>query len=152
MRTQVLKPSMSSPLRSALDTIASDGPITAVMSSTAEAGASHLPELFRSVMPSHPPAIVAKAEAVVESAIKKEQELQKYVPSPEQLKEDLHHAVGRYTPAAATRLTARFGKWWHTERIYRVAEASLPNRKMDGLAIDGASCLQCLQSQSDLVS
>ena len=64
IRKQVLKPSHSSPLRSALDTVASDGAITNALTTAAEVGASQIPELFRSVMPSHPPSALAKAESV----------------------------------------------------------------------------------------
>lgn len=88
-------------------------------------------------MPSHPPSVIAKAEAAVETAKKSEQEIQKLVSSPEKLKGNLRVVVLRYIPSFVTKLAARVGKWWHAERIHRVAEASLPNRKMDGLAIDG---------------
>lgn len=137
VRTQVLKPARSPPLRSALDTIAADGSITSVLSSTAEAGAFAIPELFRSVMPSQAPSVVAKAEAVIEAAKQSEKEVEKLVPSPAQLESQLHITLFRYSPAIVKSLTARVSKWWHAERVYRVVEGSLPNRKLDGLAIDG---------------
>jgi nucleoporin NDC1 len=137
VQMSALKPSRSSPLRSALDTIASDGSITAAVTSTAEAGASQIPELFRSVMPSHAAAVTETAEAAVETVKKGEREIKNLAALPTKWKAQFYEEVVRRTPKFAQDLLDRFDAWWNRERVYRVVEAVLPNRKMDGLAVDG---------------
>lgn len=137
MRTQVLKPAHPSPLRSALDTFAADGPISAVISSTAEAGASQIPELFRSVMPAHSP-VAAKVETAVETVKKGEEEIKNIVSvRASEWQARLYGELTRYLPHAVVEIGSRVANWWTRERVNKVVEASLPNRKMDALAIDG---------------
>lgn len=137
LHTQVLKPAQSSPLRSALETIASDGPITAALTSTAEASVSQIPELFRSVMPSQSAAVAERAGAAVETVKKGEQEIKQLASLPGQWTSQFRGEIARRSPAAAGHVVARLQEWWHRERVFRVVEAALPNRKMDGLAVDG---------------
>lgn len=137
IHTSVLKPGRSSPLYSAFDTIASDGSITAAVTSTAEAGVSQIPELFRSVMPSQTAAVKETAEAAVETVKKGEQEIMNLVALPNKWKTTVREEFVRKSPKAVLDLAGRLEKWWHKERIYKVVEASLPYRKMDGLAADG---------------
>ena len=137
IRKQVLKPSHSSPLRSALDTVASDGAITNALTTAAEVGASQIPELFRSVMPSHPPSALAKAESVVAAAQVKEKDIQKLVvEAPRKWKAQVCEQVAHYLPPFVHSAMKDANVWWRAERLHRVAEVSLPNRKLDGLAID----------------
>ncbi|KAI0339225.1 hypothetical protein BDW22DRAFT_1400438 [Trametopsis cervina] len=150
VRTQVLKPSHSSPLRSALDTVASDGALTTALSSAAEVGASQIPDLFRSVMPAHPPSVIAKAETAVAAIQQGEQQLQTLVATvPSKWKERVQEAAARYTPAVVRAAAADAVEWWRTERIHRVAEVSLPNRKLDGLAVDALCSLVCASLTED---
>lgn len=135
----VLKPSTSSPLYSALDTIASDGPITAAVSSTAAAGASQIPELFRSVLPAQSAAVAETAEAAVGSVRKGEQEILQLAALPGVWRARVLREVARRVPAGVREAGERVSVWWRRERVWRVVEAAVPNRKMDGLAADGAS-------------
>ena len=136
LRTSVFKPAPASPLRAALDTFASDGPLAAAVSETAEAGASHInmhvhvPELFRSVLGS--PATPAPAA-------NKEKEKAKENASPAVAVGKWGGEVGKYVPHSVGALLGRVGKWWTRERVHRVAEASLPNRHVDALAVEGTS-------------
>lgn len=141
LHTQVLKPAQSSSLRSALETIASDGPITAALTSTAEASVSQIPELFRSVMPSQSAAVAERAGAAVETVKKGEQEIKQLASLPGQWTSQFRGEVVRRSPAAAGHVVAQLQEWWHRERVFRVVEGALPNRKMDGLAVDGESYL-----------
>ena len=129
LRTPVFKPAQSSPLRAALDTLASDGPLATAVSETAEAGASHIPELFRSVMPSTP-----SASAAVETAKKAEENVAAIV---SQTKSKWRAALGAYVPGSVRDVVGHARAWWTRERVHRVAETSLPNRHMDALAAEG---------------
>lgn len=129
---QVLKPARPSPLRSALETFASDGPIATAVSSTAELGVSQLPELFRSVM--SPPRSAATASQV--TAPKQTTSLPA---STGDWQTTVCKIVRERTPAWATDACARLNVWWTRERVNKLVEASLPNRKLDALAIDGES-------------
>lgn len=128
----MFKPARTSPLRAALDTFASDGPLAAAVSETAEAGASHIPELFRSVMPSSP------ASAAVESAKKAEENVVAIVSETKgKWREGARNAVSRYVPGSVLEVAGHAREWWTRERVHRVAEASLPNRHLDALTIEG---------------
>lgn len=131
IRTKVYKPAQTSPLHAALDTFASDGPLAAAVSETAEVGASHIPELFRSVMPTSPQ---AKAEAAVESVKKAEENVAALV---SQTKSKWLGALGAFLPRGVVQAAGQVKGWWTRERVHRVAETSLPNRYMDALAAEG---------------
>lgn len=139
IHASVLKPGHSSPLYSAFDTIASDGSITAAVTSTAEAGASQIPELFRSVMPSQTAAVKETAEAAVETVKRGEQEIMNLASLPSKWRSTVREGVVTKSPKTVLNMAGRFDRWWQRERIYKVVEASLPHRKMDGLAADGQS-------------
>ncbi|KAI0083890.1 nucleoporin protein Ndc1-Nup [Irpex rosettiformis] len=150
IRKQVLKPSKSSPLRSALDTVASDGAITTALTSAAEVGASQIPELFRSVMSSHPPSVIAKAETAVAAVQAKEKDIQKRVAeAPGKWKAQVSEQLARYFPPFIRSAAKDADEWWRAERLHRVAEVSLPNRKLDGLAIDMLSSFVCASLTED---
>lgn len=130
------KPAQTSPLHAAFDTFASDGPLAAAVTETAEAGASHIPELFRSVMPSSPQ---AKVDAALESVKKAEENVAAAVnQAGSKWSQGVGGALAACLPKGAARSVSRIQGWWTRERIHRVAETSLPNRYMDALAAEGA--------------
>jgi nucleoporin NDC1 len=91
-------------------------------------------------MASHPPSVVVKAEIAAAALHEKEQQIQKLVlDAPSKWKERVYTQAIHYSPGFVRRATARAGEWWRRERIHRVVDISLPNRKMDGLAIDSES-------------
>ncbi|KAI1792249.1 nucleoporin protein Ndc1-Nup [Ganoderma leucocontextum] len=139
LRTSVFKPPQSSPLRVALDTLASDGPLAAAVSETAEAGASHIPELFRSVMPA---TATSPAPASMNVARKAEENVEN---TKGRWREALKEHVPRLVAAAGGHAQA----WWTRERVHRVAEASLPNRYVDALAVEVLCRLTCASLTED---
>lgn len=134
VRAPIIKPKAQSPIKSALETLASDGAITNALTSTAEAGATHLPELFRSVMPE-------RSVDVAGEAAKKGEEIKQAVASvaaPSKWKEHVCAAATRRLPAWAFEATTTVQRWWTGERLSKVVQGALPNRKMDRLAIECA--------------
>lgn len=133
----MFKPAKGSPLRNAFDTIASDGSITAAISSTTEAGASQIPDLFRSVMPSQTAAVQETAAAAVETVKRGEQEIMNLAALPSRWRTRVWDEILLRAPGFALDAARSLERWWHRERVYKVVEASLPYRKMDGIAADG---------------
>ncbi|RPD56539.1 hypothetical protein L226DRAFT_455586 [Lentinus tigrinus ALCF2SS1-7] len=145
IRTPVFKPAQSSPLRAALDTFASDGPIATVVSETAEAGASHIPELFRSVMPSTP-----GPSAAVETVKKAEENVAAIVSQTKgKWREGASKAVSAYVPRSVAEVAGQAKSWWTRERVHRLAETSLPNRHMDAMAAEVLCRLVCASLTED---
>ncbi|EKM52969.1 uncharacterized protein PHACADRAFT_124416 [Phanerochaete carnosa HHB-10118-sp] len=149
IKEPVLKQKSASPLHSALETIASDGSVTAALASTAEAGASQIPELFRSVLPSQTKAVAETAGAAVETVKKGEQEIMQLAALPGKWKGRLQQELVAQSPSAVRRAAARLERWWHRERVHKVVEAALPNRKLDGLAADALCSLVCASLTED---
>ncbi|KAI0635379.1 nucleoporin protein Ndc1-Nup [Trametes polyzona] len=147
IRTKVYKPAQTSPLHAALDTFASDGPLAAAVSETAEVGASHIPELFRSVMPTSPQ---AKAEAAVETVKKAEENVAALVSETRsKWREGVSGALGAVLPKSVAQTAGHVRSWWTRERVHRVAETSLPNRYMDALAAEALCRLVCASLMED---
>ena len=145
----VLKPQHASPIHSALATLASDGSVTAALTSTAEAGASQIPELFRSVLPSQTAAVAETAGAAVETVKKGEQGIMQLATLPGRWKDRLQQELVARSPQVIHSVAARLQRWWHRERVHKVVEAALPNRKMDGLAVDALCSLVCASLAED---
>ncbi|KAI0655040.1 nucleoporin protein Ndc1-Nup [Cubamyces menziesii] len=144
IRTKVYKPAQTSPLHAALDTFSSDGPLAAAVSETADAGASHIPELFRSVMPTSPQ---AKA---VETVKKAEENVAALVTQTKgKWKEGVSGALCGYLPKGVVQTASQVKSWWTRERVHRVAETSLPNRYMDALAAEALCRLTCASLTED---
>ncbi|KAI0746295.1 nucleoporin protein Ndc1-Nup [Daedaleopsis nitida] len=147
IRTPIFKPAQASPLRAALDTFASDGPLATAVSETAEAGASHIPELFRSVMPSTPG---SSASAAVETAKKAEESVAAIVSQTKgKWREGAGKALGRYLPRNVLHVVGHARTWWTRERVHRVVETSLPNRHVDALAAEVLCRLACASLTED---
>ncbi|EIW56161.1 uncharacterized protein TRAVEDRAFT_172114 [Trametes versicolor FP-101664 SS1] len=143
IRTKVYKPPKTSPLHAAFDTFASDGPLAAAVSETAEAGASHIPELFRSVMPNTPQ---ATAEAAVQSVKKAEENVAALV---NETKSKWRASISACVPGVVKQSAGQVKGWWTRERVHRVAETSLPNRHMDALAAEALCRLTCASLTED---
>ncbi|TFK83427.1 hypothetical protein K466DRAFT_665850 [Polyporus arcularius HHB13444] len=145
IRASVFKPAQTSPLRAALDTFASDGPIAAAVSETAEVGASHIPELFRSVMHSAP-----GPSAAVETVKKAEENVVAIVSQTKsKWREGASKAVSAYVPGSVAETAGQVQSWWTRERVHRLAETSLPNRHMDALAAEVLCRLICASLTED---
>lgn len=140
VKGNILKASTStkqSPLKSALETLASDGVVTAAADELGSA--THLPDLFRSVMA--PPATSQKA-AQDKPETKPAQNVQPSKPVPAthkwaaQVSEEADKILKKYAPRWSHEACTRLQDWWTRERLSRVVESSLPNRKMDVCAIE----------------
>ncbi|EED82559.1 predicted protein [Postia placenta Mad-698-R] len=137
LRTSVLKPTPTSPLRAALDTLASDGAI----SSAADSGVSQIPELFRSMVHASP-----SAEKAIESVKRSEERVVgMFEETRTKLQQRMEAAVhGRVPAAALEKMTPAFGvvervrQWWTRDRVNKLVEMSLPNRHLDALAISNS--------------
>ncbi|KAL6298512.1 nucleoporin protein Ndc1-Nup [Sparassis latifolia] len=145
IRAPILKSSPASPLRAALDTLASDGPFSTVAAST-EAGASQIPELFRSVFPAQP------ARDSASRVVKKGEEkiLGMFEPVKALWKRRLSATLHPTAPQAVVGALVQVGDWWTRERVNRVAEMSLPNRRLDALIVDVLCHLTCASLTEDL--
>ena len=129
LRAPILKGAPASPLRAALDTLASDGPLSTAVAATADGAVSHLPELFRSVRPAARAAeVVHKGEARVAGLL--ERTLARW-------RRRLRSAV----PDAPFAAVGALREWWTRERVNRKVEMCLPNRRLDALVIAGACAL-----------
>lgn len=140
LRQSVLKPSSQSPIRSAIDTLASDGTLGA-------AAAEAVPELFRSVLHAPPP---TESEVVKRS----EEELSKIVTNVTEetkaWKGKLVELVERnlnLAPRWVCEMREKVRGWWVRERVNKVVEGALPNRKLDALVVEGMSVLDFLDSE-----
>ncbi|TBU28210.1 nucleoporin protein Ndc1-Nup [Dichomitus squalens] len=147
LRASVFKTAQTSPLRASLDMLASDGPLATAVSETAEAGASHLPELFRSVLPSTPP---APASAAIETAKMAEVSVARVVSETKGVwREGVGKTLVGFLPKGVAEAGAQMRTWWTRERVHRVAETSLPNRYVDALAAEVLCRLTCASLTED---
>jgi nucleoporin NDC1 len=107
-----------------LDSFASDGAVSQV----AEAGASHIPELFRSVEGVVKP-ITAPAVRTVGA---KQMELTGWVEKGKGV------VKGYITPPPwSLELGKVWEEWWRKDRLAKVAQGCLPFRELDALVIEG---------------
>lgn len=139
LRQSVFKPSSSSPIRSAIDTLASDGTLGA-------AAGEAVPELFRSVLHAPPP---AESEVIKRS----EEEIAKIVTNvtveTKAWKMKVVEAVERnLAPKVVCEVRERVGVWWTRERVNKVVEGSVPNRRLDALVVEGRILLLIKVSSS----
>lgn len=128
------KSTRQSPLSSVLDSFASDSKLTQAFESTAEAGASHIPEIFRSVesFVRVPPNTPAKPKAIEGPALV------------ESTKKALNGHVGRgkdwvggHVPKLVGEVVGWGMDWWTAERVSKVVEGWLPRRDLDVVVIEG---------------
>lgn len=130
VKTNVLKASTRrSPLNGALDTFAADGVVSAPAD---ELGASQIPELFRSV---RAPALTPERKLREEAP---KVPPQKTTSSANRWVQQMYIEAEKWAPRWACEARMQAQDWWTRERLGRVVEGSLPNRKMDILAIECA--------------
>jgi nucleoporin NDC1 len=125
IRKQIFKGNSTSPVQSAINSLASDG----YMAQAADAGASHIPELFRSVAPpvSAGVAEIKKAESGVMSWA-------------DSLRTKFIKFGANYLTQSSLQTLDRAAKWWSRDRIDKVLQRCLGNRQTDVLIVD-CSCL-----------
>ena len=136
LRQSVFKPAAQSPLKEAIDTLASDGTLGAAVGEA-------VPELFRSVLHTPPPSSSSSGESsngaqktlgggdiskLVSSAKAETQAWKTKVV--ETIEKNL-------IPRVACEAKEWVQTWWTRERVHKVVEGVLPNRKLDALIVDG---------------
>lgn len=112
--------------------MAADGTLAAVIASTTEAGASHVPDLFRSALP-------GQTQNAIATVKKGEQKVAAFNARVTNRLREMKLVLYRYTPVEAHQLMDQVGEWWSRERLHKTAEACLPNRHVDALAVKGKS-------------
>ncbi|TFK65917.1 hypothetical protein BDN72DRAFT_844963 [Pluteus cervinus] len=142
LRTNIYQKTKESPIRTVVDSFASDGSFVKALDEGAEAAS--LPELFKSVEQAVLPAS-AKAEVA-----KNVEEVQGLVAK---LRKNWWSMVvdcaGRVAPASISGPLGVWAKWWTEERTGRVVEACLPMRELDVVVIEVLSHLICASLKED---
>ncbi|EPS94314.1 hypothetical protein FOMPIDRAFT_1153315 [Fomitopsis schrenkii] len=141
IRGPILKGTPASPLRAALDTLASDGPLSTAVGTTADGAASHIPELFRSVRPA------AKAVEAVQKGEERVVGLIEQTRS--KWRQRFDGVVRSRAPEAAFAAVREVREWWTRERLNRKVEMCLPNRRLDALVIAVLCHLVCRSLTED---
>ncbi|KDQ51846.1 hypothetical protein JAAARDRAFT_210825 [Jaapia argillacea MUCL 33604] len=153
LHTPIFKSKPQSPIKSIVDSLASEGTIAQAVTNTAEMGAAHIPELFRSVAPgsSSKPAAAAVTAAPGPSA--KGSWVGSLGLRAKAVREGLYGRVGsgvmRYSPVWVVEVGERVGGWWGRDRVSRVVEGYLVNRELDVIIIDVLSHLTCASLTED---
>ena len=152
-------PASFSPLNAVLDSFASDSKLSHAVEVTAEASASHVPELFRSVVgegfgmkvpPNTPAGTPAKGKAVeaASSSVTLSRSINRLV---DDAKNKGREVVSGHLPALPIPMLVVAGRglrvvgdfagwtkeWWRAERLGKVVEGCLPRRELDILVIEG---------------
>lgn len=124
VRKPIFKDPKQSPLRSAIDGLASDGTSAQAVDTFVGTTAEHLPAVFQGA--SSPRAITARVE---ERAVT-------VATTPVNRVRGIFGAITRRTPQGAQDAASRLKTWWTRERMNKVAEISLANRELDELLVD----------------
>ncbi|KZT71196.1 hypothetical protein DAEQUDRAFT_764113 [Daedalea quercina L-15889] len=145
IRAPILKGAPASPLRAALDTLASDGALSTAVATTADGATSHLPELFRSVVHANP-----SAERAVEAVHKGEERVAGLLAQTKSSwRGGFAGIVGSRAPEPLRAVAAEVGEWWTRERVNRTVEMCLPNRRLDALVVSVLCHLVCASLTED---
>lgn len=125
---------LGSPGQSALDALASDGPLAKAVDAGAEA--TQIPELFRSAE-TH----VLAAPLAVE--VKKD--VRQVVTVGSHVKHNIVQALStqvvRLVPDGAKVFSGDVMNWWQKDRVHKVVENVLPFKELDVVVVDGTSSL-----------
>jgi nucleoporin NDC1 len=120
----IFKGSKQSPLRAAIDGLASDGTSAQAVDTFVGTTAEHLPAVFQGA--SSPRTITARVE---ERAVT-------VATTPVRRVRGIFGAITRRTPQGAQDAAGKLKTWWTRERVNKVAEISLANRELDELVVD----------------
>jgi nucleoporin NDC1 len=123
VRKAIFKNTPSSPLHSAVESLAADGAVTQALTHSLDSTVAHLPDLFKSTGPSAPVAAVQKTVATVKAA---KPSLLGMVPTP----------TG-FIPQSILAAAREARQWWSRPRASRLAECAVPNRETDVLIAEG---------------
>ncbi|RDB16603.1 Nucleoporin NDC1 [Hypsizygus marmoreus] len=132
----------SSPIRSVVESLGSDGALAQALDAGAEA--AHIPELFRTVEDA---VLSEPAKAEVKKSVEKATGVVEQFTN--QAKAALHGAYERFAPTRAARFGERLGRWWRKDRLGRVVQGHLPNMEMDVVIVEVLSHLICASLTED---
>jgi len=147
IRKDIFKAPQRSPLGTVLDSVASDSKLSkaaeAVVGEVEErASQMHIPELFRSVVPSS----VAAPAANVVSASPTPSIISGLIAQLEARSRDL---VMGSCPVWMKEMAIKWNEWFYRERLNKVVEVCVPNRELDALIIEALSHLVCTSLSED---
>lgn len=151
LQKAIFKSTHQSPISSVLDSFASDSKLLKAVEATAEAGATHIPEIFRSVehyvrAPPNTPVSTPAKPIAIESGVAGGSLVQS-------TKAEVNGMLGRvkgkavdfvnlYSPVWVGEAVVWGTEWWRAERVSKVVEGCLPRRELDIVAIEGELILQ----------
>lgn len=125
LRKQIFKAPKESPVRSVIDSLASDGQIA----QAADSSTSHIPELFRSTA-----GAVVSSSNVVAEVKKVEENTVNWVGT---LQPRFTAFCRNSTPSSVTQALDGLCLWWSRDRIDKAVKGSLENKETDTLVVDG---------------
>ncbi|KZT25546.1 hypothetical protein NEOLEDRAFT_1202644 [Neolentinus lepideus HHB14362 ss-1] len=149
IRKPIFKSSPASPVHAVIESLSSDGAITQAIASTAEVGAAHVPELFRSVAAVAPASVKEGTDVVVAEVKEVTGWIERYNPKEMAKKVQLGGVVEKYCPPRVVAMGEILKEWWHKDRLGKAAEECLPNRELDVLIIQVLAHLTCVSLDED---
>ncbi|KAF9481750.1 hypothetical protein BDN70DRAFT_802739 [Pholiota conissans] len=133
LRQRVFKTAPESPGRAALDALASDGPIATAIGISADA--THIPELFRSVVENRVVTpVAAETTKKVKNVAGLGSQWNNALPS-------LTNFGTKYTPGVLRKAISTSSRWLKRDRKNKVVESWLPFWEMDLVIIDALARL-----------
>ncbi|KAF8879244.1 nucleoporin protein Ndc1-Nup [Infundibulicybe gibba] len=141
IKSSIYRTTPASPVRTVVDSLASDGSFTQTLE--AGANAARIPEIFRAVESAVSPPKQAKAEPAQNTKPVDAKTISERAGS------YIYGLVDVYLPPAVRQPVVRTAEWWRKERISKVAAACLPNREMDVAIIGVLSQLTCASLTED---
>ncbi|PCH37156.1 hypothetical protein WOLCODRAFT_140745 [Wolfiporia cocos MD-104 SS10] len=156
IRKPIMRDSTQSPFHAAFEAFASDGPIVSAVETTANAAASPVSGLVQSAVQAAPPSDIAANLAKKGS----EHAYNLVIGSHGRLRETVDSLVAGWEkgrdkkwaevlPQWANVVRSQIEAWWTRDRLGRMAEAALPNRYLDALAISVLCHFVCASLEED---
>ncbi|TFK47409.1 hypothetical protein OE88DRAFT_1686372 [Heliocybe sulcata] len=151
IRQPIFKAAPIPPVRSVIESLASDGMITQAVASTAEIGVAHVPELFRSVAAVAPASVKESTDVVVAEVKEVGGWIENYNPVQvvKRVEAEVEGAVREHCPPQVTAVMETVKEWWEKDRLGKAAEECLPNRELDVLIIQVLAHLTCVSLEED---
>ncbi|KAF8638636.1 hypothetical protein AX17_002061 [Amanita inopinata Kibby_2008] len=147
-KDQVFKETKGSPVRSIVDSLASDGPLAKAVDDGTDN--VKIPELFRSVMGEAKEKVIpVAAKEQVKNGMEKVAGLSALVRSRGEMRERVCSFVEGQCPVWLRDVLGRGNKWWTTERVNKVVDACVPNRELDIMIVEVISHLTCASLSED---
>ncbi|KAI0309822.1 nucleoporin protein Ndc1-Nup [Amylostereum chailletii] len=145
IRKPIFKSASQSPVRSVLESFASDGTVTQAFETSVESTAAHLPEIFKAI--ESPVASVQRKVAAEAALVSKEAKAVASAPS--KGASSAIRSLSAQLPRGLVNVAVECREWWSRERFSKAAEGALPNRELDALIVEVLSHLVCASLTED---